>query len=102
MHHVAPHTKEFQVWCTIVAVGILVAGVLASMNFGTMSAEAQTTIHGNQTVNGKTMAGNTTANMTKGNSTSMPTPEGPSPHKNNLTSIKNKLEFIQSFSSLVY
>ena len=53
-------------------------GSLASMNFG-MSTEAQTTIHGNQTVNGKTMAGNTTANMTKGNSTSMPTPEGPSP-----------------------
>ena len=52
---------------------------LAPMNFGANSTEAQTTIHGNQTVNGKTMAGNTTANMTKGNSTSMPTPEGPSP-----------------------
>jgi len=57
-----------------VAVGILVASVVASR----MSAEAQTTIHG-KTVNGKTMAGNTTGNMTKGNSTSMQTPEGPSP-----------------------
>ncbi|MFZ0513735.1 MAG: hypothetical protein WAM14_19165 [Candidatus Nitrosopolaris sp.] len=59
------------------AVGILVAGVVASMNFGSMSAEAQTTMHGNQTTNGKTMAGNTTSNMTKRNSTSIPTPEGP-------------------------
>jgi len=71
--------KIFKFGVTIVAIGILVAGVLASINFGAMSAEAQTTIHGNQTANGKTMAGNTTANMTKGNSTSMPTPEGPSP-----------------------
>ena len=70
--------KSFKFRVTIVAVGILVAGVLASMNFG-MSTEAQTTIYGNQTVNGKTMAGNTTGNVTKGNSTSMPTPEGPSP-----------------------
>jgi hypothetical protein len=64
---------------TIVTVGILVAGVVASMNFGAMSAEAQTTIHGNQTANNKTMADNTTANMAKGNSSSMPTPEGPPP-----------------------
>ena len=71
--------KSFKFGVTIVAIGILVAGVAASINFGAMSAEAQTTIHGNQTANGKTMAGNTTANMTKGNSTSMPTPEGPSP-----------------------
>jgi hypothetical protein len=71
--------KSFKFGVTIVAIGILVAGVLASINFGTMSAEAQTTIHGNQTANNKTMAYNTTANMTKGNSTSMPTPEGPSP-----------------------
>ena len=71
--------KSFKFGVTIVAVGILVAGVVASMNFGVMSTEAQTTIHGNHTVNGKTMAGNTTGNMTKGNSTSMPTPEGPSP-----------------------
>ena len=71
--------KSFKFGVTIVAIGILVAGVLASINFGAMSAEAQTTIHGNQTAKGKTMASNTTANMTKGNSTSMPTPEGPSP-----------------------
>jgi hypothetical protein len=70
--------KSLKFSVTIVVVAILVAGVVASMNFG-MSTEAQTTIHGNQTVNGKTVAGNTTANMTKGNSTSMPTPEGPSP-----------------------
>jgi hypothetical protein len=70
--------KSLKFSVTIVAVGIFVAGVVASMNFG-MSAEAQTTIHGNQTVNGKAMAGNTTSNMTKGNSTSMPTPEGPPP-----------------------
>jgi len=49
--------KSLKFSVTIVAVGILVAGVLASMNFGAMSTEAQTTIHGNQTVNGKTMAG---------------------------------------------
>jgi len=67
--------KSLKFSVTIVAV----AGVLASMNFGAMSTEAQTTIHGNQTVNGKTMAGNTTGNVTKGNSTSMPTPEGPPP-----------------------
>ena len=71
--------KSFKFGVTIVTVGILVAGVVASMNFGAISAEAQTTIHGNQTTNGKTMAGNTTANMTKGNLTSMLTPEGPSP-----------------------
>jgi hypothetical protein len=71
--------KSFKSLVTIVAVGILVAGVVASINFGAMSAEAQTTIHDNQTANNKTMAGNSTANMTKGNSTSMPTPEGPSP-----------------------
>jgi hypothetical protein len=71
--------KSFKFGVTTMTVGILVAGVLASINFGAMSAEAQTTIHGNQTANNKTMAGNTTANMTKGNSTSMPTPEGPSP-----------------------
>ena len=71
--------KSFKFGVTSVAVGILVAGVVASMNFGAMSTEAQTTIHGNQTVNGKTMAANTTGNMTKANSTSMPTPEGPSP-----------------------
>ena len=71
--------KSFKFGVTIVAIGILVAGVLASINFGAMSAEAQTTIHGNQTVNGTTMAGNTTANMTKANSTTIPTPEGPSP-----------------------
>ena len=70
--------KSLKFGVTIVVVGILVAGVVASMNFG-MSTEAQTTIHGNQTANGKTIAGNTTGNMTKGNSTSMPTPEGPSP-----------------------
>jgi hypothetical protein len=70
--------KSLKFSVTIVAVGILVAGVLASMNFG-MSTEAQTTIHGNQTVNGKAMADNTTGNVMKGNSTSMPTPEGPSP-----------------------
>jgi hypothetical protein len=72
-------TKSFKFSVTIVAVGILLAGVLASMNFGVISTEAQTTIHGNQTVNGTTMAGNTTANMTKANSTTIPTPEGPSP-----------------------
>ena len=75
--------KSFKFGVIIVAVGILVAGVVAgvvaSTNFGVMSTEAQTTIHGNHTVNGKTMAGNTTGNMTKGNSTSMPTPESPSP-----------------------
>jgi hypothetical protein len=71
--------KSFKFSVTIVAVGILLAGVLASMNFGVISTEAQTAIHGNQTVNGTTMAGNTTANMTKGNSTTIPTPEGPSP-----------------------
>ncbi|HYA84780.1 MAG TPA: hypothetical protein VEH06_15225 [Candidatus Bathyarchaeia archaeon] len=71
--------KSFKFGVTIVAVGLLIAGVVASMNFGAISTEAQTTIHGNQTVNGKIMAGNTTANMTKGNSTSIPTPEGPSP-----------------------
>jgi hypothetical protein len=71
--------KSFKFGVAIVAVGILVAGVVASMNFGVISTEAQTTIYGNQTVNGTTMAGNTTANMTKANSTSMPTPEGPSP-----------------------
>jgi hypothetical protein len=72
--------KSFKFAVTIVAIGILVAAVLASMNLGdAMSAEAQTTIHGNQTANNKTMAGNITGNMTKGNSTSMPTPEGPSP-----------------------
>ena len=71
--------KSLKFSVTIVAVGTLVAGVLASMNFGAMSTEAQTTIHGNQTVNGKTMAGNTTAKMMKGNSTSIPTPEGPPP-----------------------
>jgi len=71
--------KSFKFGVTIITVGILVAGVVASMNFGTISAEAQTTTHDNQTVNGKTMAGNTTGNMTKGNSTSMPTPEGPPP-----------------------
>jgi hypothetical protein len=49
----------------VVAVGILLAGVLASMNFGAMSTEAQTTIHGNQTVNGTTMAGNTTIGLPK-------------------------------------
>ncbi|MFY9872997.1 MAG: hypothetical protein WAK17_25080 [Candidatus Nitrosopolaris sp.] len=70
--------NSFKFGVTIVAVGILVVGVVASMNFGAISAEAQTTIHGNQT-NGKTLSGNTTGNMTKGNSTSMPTPEGPSP-----------------------
>jgi hypothetical protein len=71
--------KSFKFGVTIVAIGILVAGVLASMKFGATSAEAQTTIHGNQTANNKTMAGNTTANITKGNSTSIPTPEGPPP-----------------------
>jgi hypothetical protein len=71
--------KSFKFGVIIVAVGILVAGGVTSINFGAMSTEAQTTIHGNQTINGKTMVGNTTANMTKGNSTSMPTPEGPSP-----------------------
>ena len=71
--------KSFKQSVTIAIVEILVAGVVASINFGAISAEAQTTIHGNQTANGKTMAGNTTANMTKGNSTSMPTPEGPPP-----------------------
>ncbi len=71
--------KSFKFGVTIVAIGILVAGVLASMNFGAMSAEAQTTIHGNQTANNKTMAGNITGNMTKGNSTSIPTPQGPTP-----------------------
>ena len=71
--------KSFKFGVTIVAVGILVAGVVASMNFDAMSAEAQAMIHGNQTANNKTMAGNITGNMTKGNSTSMPTPEGPSP-----------------------
>ena len=72
--------KSFKFGVTIVTIGILVVGVLASMNFGAMSAEAQTTIHGNQTANNnETMAGNITGNMTKGNSTSMPTPEGPSP-----------------------
>jgi hypothetical protein len=71
--------KSFKFGVTTMTVGILVAGVLTSINFGAMSAEAQTTIHGNQTANNKTMAGNTTGNMTKGNSTSMPTPEGPSP-----------------------
>ena len=71
--------KSFKFGVTIVAIGILVAGVLASINFGAMSAEAQTTIHGNQTANNKTMASNITGNMTKGNSTSVPTPEGPSP-----------------------
>lgn len=70
--------KSFKFGVTIVAIGILVAGVLASMNFGAKSAEAQTTIHGNQTAN-KTMAGNITGNMTKGNSTSIPTPQGPPP-----------------------
>ena len=71
--------RESKLRATIVAAGIFVVGLVASMYFGAISAEAQTTIHGNQTVNGKTMAGNTTGNMTKGNSTSMPTPEGPSP-----------------------
>jgi hypothetical protein len=71
--------RESKLRVTIVAVGILIVGLVASMNFGAMSAEAQTTIHGNQTVNGKTMAGNTTGNVTRENSTSMPTPEGPSP-----------------------
>jgi len=71
--------KSFKFGVTVVAVGILVAGVVGSMKFGAMSAEAQTTIHGNQTANNKTMAGNITGNMTKGNSTSMPTPEGPPP-----------------------
>jgi hypothetical protein len=71
--------KSFKFGVTIAIVEILVAGVVASINFGAISAEAQTTIHGNQTANGKTMAGNTTANMTKGNSTSMPTPEDPPP-----------------------
>jgi len=71
--------KSFKFGVTIVAIEMLVAGVLASINFGATSAEAQTTIHGNQNANNKTMAGNTTGNMTKGNSTSMPTSEGPSP-----------------------
>jgi hypothetical protein len=71
--------KSFKFGVTIVAIGILVTGVLASINFGAMSAEAQTTILGNQTANNKTMASNITGNMTKGNSTSVPTPEGPSP-----------------------
>ena len=71
--------KSFKFGVTIVAIGMLVVGVLTSINFGATSAEAQTTIHGNQTTNNKTMAGNATANMTKGNSTSIPTPEGPSP-----------------------
>ena len=71
--------KSFKFGVTIVAIGILVAGVIALMNFGAMSAEAQTTIHANQTANNKTMASNITGNTTKGNSTSVPTPEGPSP-----------------------
>ena len=71
--------KSFKFGVTIVAIGILVAGVIASINFGVMSTEAQTTILGNQTANNKTMASNITGNMTKGNSTSVPTPEGPSP-----------------------
>ena len=41
--------KSIKFGVTIVVIGILVAGVLASMNFGAMSAEVQTTIHGNQT-----------------------------------------------------
>jgi hypothetical protein len=61
----------------MVTVSILVVGIVTAINFGAMSAQAQTTMHGNQTTNGKTMAGNTTGNMRKGNSTSMPTPEGP-------------------------
>ena len=71
--------KSFKFGVTIVTIGILVADVVASINFGAMSAEAQTTIHGNQTANNKTMASNGTGNMTKGNSTSTPTPEGPPP-----------------------
>ncbi|MFY9795382.1 MAG: hypothetical protein WAJ93_06795 [Candidatus Nitrosopolaris sp.] len=35
--------KSFKLGVSIVAVGILVAGVVASMNFGAMSAVAQTT-----------------------------------------------------------
>jgi hypothetical protein len=50
--------KSFKFGVTIVAARILVAGVVASMNFGSMSAEVQTTIHGNQTANAKTMTGN--------------------------------------------
>ena len=71
----------------MVTVSILVVGIVTAINFGAMSAQAQTTMHGNQTTNGKTMAGNTTGNMRKGNSTSMPTPEGPPLHEDNLTSI---------------
>jgi hypothetical protein len=61
----------------------LIAGIIAAMNFSTMSASAQTMMQGNQTTSGKTMAGNTTGsnatgNMTKGNSnSSVPTPVGP-------------------------
>lgn len=36
--------KSFKFGVTIVAVGILVADVVASMNFGVMSTEAQTTL----------------------------------------------------------
>ena len=70
----------FKLGVTIVAV-VLIAGIIAAMNFSTMSASAQTMMPGNQT--GKTMAGNTTGsnatgNMTKGNSnSSVPTPVGP-------------------------
>ena len=71
--------KSFKFGVTILAIGTLVAGVVASINFGAISAEAQTTIHDNQTANNKTMASNGTGNMTKGNSTSTPTPEGPPP-----------------------
>jgi hypothetical protein len=35
--------KSFKLGVSIVTVGILVAGVVASMNFGAMSAVAQTT-----------------------------------------------------------
>lgn len=69
--------KTFDVGITIVAV-MLVVGVIALMNFNTISALAQTMMPGNQTTSSNATASNTTGNMTKGNLTSaMPTPVGP-------------------------
>jgi hypothetical protein len=69
--------NTFDVGVTIVAV-ILLVGVVAVMNFNTISALAQTMMPGDQTSNSTTMAGNTTGNMSKANSTSaVPTPVGP-------------------------
>jgi hypothetical protein len=69
--------ETFKLGIKIVAV-VLVVGVIAAMNFSTMSASAQTMMPVNHTTGGNTTGSNTTGSMMKGNSTSsVPTPVGP-------------------------